>query len=52
MSDKDKDKLPDEYWTDYAEETGMVACPACKAINILKIHETCWKCGRKLREES
>ncbi|HET6419141.1 MAG TPA: hypothetical protein VFG19_03235 [Geobacteraceae bacterium] len=48
----DKDKLPDEYWTDFAEETGMVTCPSCRSINISKIHETCWKCGRKLVEES
>jgi ribosomal protein L37AE/L43A len=48
----DIDRLPDEYWTEYAEETEMVTCPSCKAINITRIHEVCWKCGRKLRDES
>lgn len=45
-------KPPDEYWTEYAEETEMVTCPSCRSINITRIHEVCWKCGRRLREES
>ncbi len=47
----DRDKLPDEYWTQYAEETGMITCPSCSAINITKLHKECWKCGRKLEKE-
>ncbi len=45
-------KPPDDYWTEYAEDTEMVTCPSCRAINITRIHKTCWKCGRSLREES
>ena len=45
-------KLPDEYWTQYAEETEMATGPSCRAINIVKIHEYCWKCGIKLKENT
>lgn len=43
------EKLPDEYWTQYAEETEMITCPVCRAINLAGINEVCWRCGKVLK---
>lgn len=45
----EREKLPDEYWTQYAEETEMITCPACGAINLAGINQVCWKCGKELK---